>query len=263
MLVPDRKKERQLSGPIDVDKYVALLHSSPPGVLAARLSEILGDPPVQLPYLQIFVPEVCSMLGTRIAAGDAEGASELGEALRSVLTEKLPELDGFETIGWNLPKKEACAWAYLLGRLQSSIVLAIQLPHIDKPPFAQVEALDGGDNQAILYLLSRKGPMAIKTLRMALNDCLDGPQRRLEELRKNLGRLIRVKAVDVDVQTRHGNLYRISPLGQRMLDDSPPWLEMVTQAYRAYRMDLACEHLPFGEQLKQIFLDVDGESNED
>ncbi len=245
----------------DVDQYIALIHSSPPELLAAQLVELLDDPAGRLERLKVYVPEVCSIVCARIVARDHGLLERIVTALGAPLAGLQLDFSAPDAFGASLARDTACSVAYYLGRLQSLLVMAAQVPLIDVPPMVKAEALDGSDNQAILFLLAQRGPMSIRTLRLALNGVAKGPVRSLEHVRKCLVRLIHIGAVETEHRSSQVIYYRLSDFGSHLLEEQPEWMDLVVETYRSYRTGSAPPVRPHAELLLQRFREIDGESS--
>jgi len=244
---------------LDVEGYIAYLHSSPPELLGDHLGELLERPEEALERLSVFVPEVCSMACARMAARDHATLERLSRALERGLGKLGPAGSVPKEVGLGLPRSTACALAYYAGRLQTVRVLAAQFPLMDIPPMTRAEALDGSDNEAVLFLLARRGPLSIRALRLALNGVVEGPVRSLEHVRKCLGRLIQLGAVETEHRASQVIYYRLSDLGRRLLEEQPAWMEVVQAAYRSHRQGAAPPPRPHADRLFQLFQIIDDE----
>ena len=246
----------------DVARYIAAVHASPPDVLARQLDELLANPAEHLEKLRVFVPELSALVCSRIASREYEALNRVAQALGHVLEAHKKALEIPAASSRANPDPIACTVAYYLGRLVSTVAMAAQVPAIDVSPMARAEALDGSDNQAILYLLAQRGPMSIRTLRLALNGVAVGPVRSLEHVRKCLTRLVHVGVVETEHRAGRVIYYRLSDLGERLLEVEPEWMHVVLETYRAHRDGKPPPLLPYAERLDRKFSEIDGTSRD-
>ncbi len=244
----------------DVERFIAAVHAAPPEILAQHLDEMLADPERNLEKLKVFVPEVSSMVCNRIVSREYGALDRMARSLGGVLDAHREHLGARNLPSRTRSRDVPAVVAYYLGRLQSVVVMAAQVPAIDVSPMVRAEALDGSDNQAILFLLAQRGPMSIRTLRLALNGVAVGPVRSMEHVRKCLARLIHVGAVETEHRSSRVIYYRLSELGERLLEVQPEWMHVVLETYRTHRDGKPPPLLPYAERLAEKFAEIDAES---
>ena len=241
----------------DVERYIAAVHASPPEILAEQLADILADPEKNLEKLKVFVPELTSIVCNRAVSREYEILNRLSRSLGEVLADHRQRI-GVGTLSETASSRDVvCTVAYFVGRLQTAVVMAAQIPTIDVSPMVRAEALDGSDNQAILFLLAERGPMSIRTLRLALNGVAVGHVRSLAHVRKCLARLIPIGAVETEHRSSQVIYYRLSELGERLLEVQPEWMNVVLETYRTHREGNPPPHLPYADRLARKFKEID------
>jgi len=250
-----------MSGLSELSQYVALLASAPPVKLAAELHAALSCVETEPVRLHIYVPEICDRLAREVAVRNFSALAQLAKALSEAL-----DFIGIEERRreWLSQVKDPAARAevaYLLGRLQSMLVVARQIPLLDIPAAVEAEGLDGGIHQAILECLAREGgSMSLRALRLALEG--EGATPKTEQVRRGLIRLVRVALVVAETGRERGLTYRISELGRRLLDSPPAWLTLVERSYRAFLNDAPAVEQPHAHSLRSLFIRVASQSEE-
>jgi hypothetical protein len=245
---------------LDLERYLALIHSSPPEVLGRLLADILESPDDRLEHLRVFVPEVGLVLSRLLFAQDLDGAARLSGALEAALGARELNVESPRYAGGGAGSRTGMVVAYYLGRLQSLLVLARRLPVLDIPEHVLSEVQDGGENQAVLEILATQGPMSVRSLRQALRAELpEGGLPSPEELHRRMAWLVRTGVLELESRNKRSLNYSVSPLGRRLLQEKPPWVEAVAAAYRAHRSGRSGQPGPFSAVLEGVFRSIDKE----
>jgi len=244
----------------DLERYLALIHSSPPDALGRMLAGILEEPGAHLEHLRVFVLEVSLLLSRLLFAQDQEGASRLTVALEIALGTVDLNIESPSYAGMMLRATEAQLFAYYMGRLQGLLVLARRAAVLEIPHHVRAEVQDGGYNQMLLQTLAQQGEMTFRNLRQALRVPLaDGDVPSSEPaLHQRLTWLVKIGVVERNARSNR-LIYTISALGRRLLQEKLPWVEAVSFSYRAYRKGISGLPGPFAGVLEEVFRAVDGE----
>jgi len=239
----------------DLEQQLALIHSSPPDALGKMLHELLSNPRQHLDALSVVVPELSLLLSRLLVTRDLNGANQLTAAIEEALERHRHRQDGLLHACSNLDGEAGRLFAYHMGRLQGLVVLARRLPALDLPDVIRGEIMDGGENQWIVEVLAHEGALTIRNLLKTLKAQrpLHAPTE--DDLHHHLSWLTRVGVIDT--RTKRAIKYSVSPLGRRLLEPTPPWLEAVRIAYQAYRNGTDPSPSPFADVLLQLFGTID------
>lgn len=235
-------------------QLLSLLHSAPTEQLGQLLRALLAAQDHSLPSLMVVVPELCLQLSQLILAQDAQGSLALCRALDSALSSFDCQAESPGFVGAHLPPEQGRQLAWLLGRLESTLIFARRTQLLKLPPSLQEELMDGGRSRGLLKLLSEHGAMNLRAI--AHLKALDGDDDTPERVRTIMSPLVKAGMVEL-VQRAGRNEYRLSPLGTRVMEDRPVWLDAVERAYRAFRQGHEGLPVAFLQDLTHIFQSVD------
>lgn len=258
---------------MDTAQLFNYLHSARPEQLAALLRELLaqvdarpqpelpataGRQPVEaLHALSIVVPELAFVLTRLALAQDQAGALALAEALETALVDLDLQPDSPYFPGAALEPAASRQLAWLLGRLSSMLTFVRRIPLMAVPAGLQEELQDGGRSRNLLKHLADQGPCTLRALAQA--KVLDATSESPERVRQVLTPLVRAGIVE-SISRQGRNEYRLTPVGIRILEVRPVWLDAVERGYRAYRLGQKGLPVPFFRSLEEIFAGVDAES---
>ena len=243
---------------MDDEQITAFTASAPPDKLSALLVDLLNAPVQTFSTLCLVLPNLTMRLSRALLIPDEEPVLPLLTALEEGLLRF--DLDpGSETfVASGLPHTDERRLTWLLGRLTSVLVLARQQPVWTFSGAVRSLVQPGTPGARVLQALATQDSITQKQLlaRLKTQDPELGWSGPL--LRPLLLALVRAELLQTET-TGSSLLYRLGPVGTRLITEQSNRLSKLEAAYRAYRLGQNAPTTPHTLELLAIFARVDAE----
>lgn len=243
---------------MDDEQLIAFISSAPPEKLSALLVDLLSAPVQTYSALCMVLPNLTLRISRALLVPDEEPINPLRMALEDAL--KHFELDpGSDTfVASGLPPRDERKLTWLLGRLTSVVVLARQQPVWMFSGAVRSLIQPETPGARVLQAFGAQESITQKQLLTRLKSQDAAHSWSGTQLRPLLLALVRAELLQTE--TSGANLiYRLGPVGVRLLAEQSSFLSGVEEAYRAYRLGHPSPPSRHSLELSAIFARVDAE----
>lgn len=248
----------------DIEAYIARLHDFSTDDLGQNLQQILGAPASNLPFLRVFAAEVGLMVTRVMFLRDYGAVTAFIGVLEGPLAQAGPQGSALASLA-DAPPAVRGEITYYLGRLMALLVSARRFLLLDCLERLRAEYLDGGLEQDILVLLREGGPRNPRAIATALRARPGGGLRiKPQDVQQVLKRLVKDELVAQKAAARAATpTLELTQLGLQLLEETPPWMEDVEEAYRSYRrLQVGGVSTETRRSLLKLFLRLDREAGQ-